>query len=446
MDSQATHDFIGQDAKAILKGFPSLRKFMNTLTDTAGRANVLLEGGDIEGKGFGIKVARKLYDWWKPPMSFEEWREREQSRFRSDAEAEYALEQAKGDRCIADAEKQLARLKTETEAHRRKLHEIREMKMKLADDIGVWLGDNENYINWDEAREHFARREATDKQIEDEDADWDNSATGINKVDWEDIKWGSFTNQFEEYKRQHPNSKIDDLEHFAESILANSQDYKKTTLKKARFYLNVLAKKKLSHHNNIMPTQGGRLIGLSRPAILPAHIGHPALVSDQYPRIPQAFTQVHLTHPVPLSGHGLYAGGGLLDDIYGGTRHMLGVGLFGDIKHTFTKDIPSALIHKAVPAVVSGATGAVIGTATENPVAGFVAGQTIGKVAGKKAGDALGKETGYGLGAGMKRPHLVKGSKEAKEYMASIRRKKGNKGGAIPAPHSRSPITDPSLL
>jgi hypothetical protein len=73
-------------------------------------------------------------------------------------------------------------------------------------------------------------------------------------------------------------------------------------------------------------------------------------------------------------------------------------------------------------------------------------GQTAGKYAGKEAGDALGKATGYGLGSGMKRPHLVKGSKEAKEYMASIRRKKGSKGGAIPAPHSRSPITDPSLL
>ena len=30
--------------------------------------------------------------------------------------------------------------------------------------------------------------------------------------------------------------------------------------------------------------------------------------------------------------------------------------------------------------------------------------------------------------------------------MASIRRKRGSKGGAIPAPHSRNVITDPSLL
>ena len=188
-----------------------------------------------------------------------------------------------------------------------------------------------------------------------------------------------------------------------------------------------------------MPIQGGRMIGLARPAVLPAHIGHPALVSDQYPRIPQAFTQVHLAHPVPI-GHGLYAGGSggdLLDDIYGGARHMLGVVLLDDMKRafypkkngvakafdpnqngvanavnkTFTpqlgRDITSGLIHQALPAVVSGLAGSATTALTGSPVAGFAVGQTLGKVAGKEAGDALGKATGYGL----KRPHLVKGSK-----------------------------------
>jgi len=47
LNDEATHAFIGQDAQKILEGFPKLRKFMNTLTDVAGRANVLLEGGMI---------------------------------------------------------------------------------------------------------------------------------------------------------------------------------------------------------------------------------------------------------------------------------------------------------------------------------------------------------------------------------------------------------------
>jgi hypothetical protein len=41
---------------------------------------------------------------------------------------------------------------------------------------------------------------------------------------------------------------------------------------------------------------------------------------------------------------------------------------------------------------------------------------------------------------------MVKGSAEAKAYMASIRKKKGGmKGGELP-PRSRSSITDPSLM
>jgi hypothetical protein len=56
MDSPQTHDFIGQDTQTILKGFPILNKIINNLTDTAGRANVIMEGGSanahIEGLGF----------------------------------------------------------------------------------------------------------------------------------------------------------------------------------------------------------------------------------------------------------------------------------------------------------------------------------------------------------------------------------------------------------
>jgi len=51
------------------------------------------------------------------------------------------------------------------------------------------------------------------------------------------------------------------------------------------------------------------------------------------------------------------------------------------------------------------------------------------------------------IGPGGMKPRgsgLVKGSAEAKAFMASIRKKK-TKGGALPPP-SRSPITDPSLL
>jgi hypothetical protein len=43
---------------------------------------------------------------------------------------------------------------------------------------------------------------------------------------------------------------------------------------------------------------------------------------------------------------------------------------------------------------------------------------------------------------------LKKGSDAARKFMAELRARKGKKmkGGKIPEPHSRSPITDPSLL
>ena len=47
IDDANTHNFIGQDTNKILEGFPILRKSLNTLTDIAGRANVLIEGGTI---------------------------------------------------------------------------------------------------------------------------------------------------------------------------------------------------------------------------------------------------------------------------------------------------------------------------------------------------------------------------------------------------------------
>ena len=43
LNSQATHDFIGQDTKTILNGFPNMRKLMNTVTDIGGRFTNLIE-------------------------------------------------------------------------------------------------------------------------------------------------------------------------------------------------------------------------------------------------------------------------------------------------------------------------------------------------------------------------------------------------------------------
>jgi len=64
------------------------------------------------------------------------------------------------------------------------------------------------------------------------------------KIDWEDLKWGTFTKQFAQYKLRYKSSKIKDLEGFANMILKNSKKYKETTIKRANFYINVILKHK----------------------------------------------------------------------------------------------------------------------------------------------------------------------------------------------------------
>lgn len=70
-------------------------------------------------------------------------------------------------------------------------------------------------------------------------------------------------------------------------------------------------------------------------------------------------------------------------------------------KKTFTpnlgREITSGLIHRALPAAISGIASTGTTALTGNPYLGFAVGQTAGRVAGKKAGDELGKTTGYGV-------------------------------------------------
>ena len=67
------------------------------------------------------------------------------------------------------------------------------------------------------------------------------SMEGFGIIDFEDMKWGSFSKQLEAYNSQH--KKKLDLHSFAMMILANPKKFKKTTIKRARFYVNVILKK-----------------------------------------------------------------------------------------------------------------------------------------------------------------------------------------------------------
>jgi len=61
-------------------------------------------------------------------------------------------------------------------------------------------------------------------------------------IDWDDINWGSFTEQLKKYNSQYKKKLT--LPKFADMILKDPKKYKSKTVKRARFYVNVLSKKK----------------------------------------------------------------------------------------------------------------------------------------------------------------------------------------------------------
>jgi len=165
-----------------------IMEFENRIANTKEKLRSLLEGREIggaqgsgvKGKGLGLSIARKIYDWYKPPIDFEEWRARQQDRFSSDAEAEAALEEAKASRVLREAEQALIRLKVDTTEYKKKLLAIRNEKVKLAREIGVWVGDDRNPVDWDSARAETARREAERERIQREETDYDVIGEGLS--------------------------------------------------------------------------------------------------------------------------------------------------------------------------------------------------------------------------------------------------------------------------
>jgi hypothetical protein len=62
--------------------------------------------------------------------------------------------------------------------------------------------------------------------------------------DWQNLHWGSFTNQFKDFIRKHPEAKVEDLEDFAAYIGKNPAEFNPTTKKRAAFYTNLILPKK----------------------------------------------------------------------------------------------------------------------------------------------------------------------------------------------------------
>ena len=77
---------------------------------------------------------------------------------------------------------------------------------------------------------------------------------GKEEIDWDEMDWGSFSKQLERYNSQHKSKQLN-LPQFAEMILKDPSKYQKKTVRRARFYKNVLEKPKkiicvISIYNN----------------------------------------------------------------------------------------------------------------------------------------------------------------------------------------------------
>jgi hypothetical protein len=64
-------------------------------------------------------------------------------------------------------------------------------------------------------------------------------------IDFEDIKWNTFTDLYKRFLDKHPQfkDKIEDLEHFADFVLENKDKFSKKAEKKALFYNNIISNK-----------------------------------------------------------------------------------------------------------------------------------------------------------------------------------------------------------
>lgn len=82
------------------------------------------------------------------------------------------------------------------------------------------------------AKEEEPKEEIVGKGVEEEE-----------KVDWEDMKMGSFTEQLQQYNRTHK-KQMKSLKELADHVRADPSKFKPKTKKRADFYINVISKKK----------------------------------------------------------------------------------------------------------------------------------------------------------------------------------------------------------
>jgi hypothetical protein len=132
-----------------------------------------------------------------------------------------------------------------------------------------------------------------DELAEQEEVQSYHSSRGSEGYGFKGIKWGSLTQQMNEYKRGHP--EIKSLEDFSHHILSNPKEFHPRTIKRANFYKNVIQGKGLEGDSDSSSDE--EIISphtiMTRPVCL-----HPALESSTMTMNPGAYNNIK-----PLLGH-----------------------------------------------------------------------------------------------------------------------------------------------
>ena len=96
------------------------------------------------------RVMRKIYDWINPPIRFEEWREREQERKRTDADYDEMLVHIKTEQDLRKAEQALTKARNNYVDLRARARTAKIRRRQIATEYGVFQGDDENPVDWRE--------------------------------------------------------------------------------------------------------------------------------------------------------------------------------------------------------------------------------------------------------------------------------------------------------
>jgi hypothetical protein len=201
-----------------------------------GKDAIKIGGFGLEGFGAGSSRGRVAPE----PLAYYE--QEGLARLRAERRArEIAEMEAREAQRIAEANE---RRRAEAEAKKAKKIEaiIRkaEAEAKKREDIESIKAEKMRKQKAIKMAEKDVRYDVSSGSSESDDTEGEGIRKG--KIDFEDIKWGSFTEQLNAYNSGK--SKKLSLEDFAKMILKDPSKYKPKTVKRARFYLNVLIKKK----------------------------------------------------------------------------------------------------------------------------------------------------------------------------------------------------------